>query len=1062
MSWTHPLEGLEPRLLLDAATPTFDFSNGFDAGQFTLNGGASVTVDGDLRLTDATSGTQSRSAFYSTRVPIDQFVTRFVYDPNEVRWARSGGISLVLQNHAPTVISGNDTGGGPAGFRDIEPAVAMVLPLGGGFHLKADSLTAGLATVKSDAYRPEIGAWQQGHTYELTLSYDGSVLTMIARDRVTGDQQYQHYNIDIPALVGDTQAWVGFSATTGSKDERRNTHEIDAWTWYADAGQLPPTAQFTMDSLSPYQALEGNVIRAAAPYSVDFDAATSFDPDGSVAGYAWDLDGDGTTDATGAQVSHTYTTPGTYTATLVVTDDGGIESAPRQFTVVVSDALQAVIRTNRTEGAGPLAVHFDATETLGLADGDFLNARFVWDFDVTDTDPTGVYEHGEGFVASHVFERPGTYTVRLTVTDIDGHVSTQDTTITVTDIDGTWTSYYFSTDGDDANPGTIELPKQTLAHAASLAGPNVRLLLARGDFWTISSQLKFSADGPVVVDAYTDPAAPSDARPIVLAGWVDGAYRMIDMNGSDWRVLNLELRNSENSYSSPRTPGGIQLNGTNNLVAHTRFQDMGGYAAPMGGDGNVLFANTARNAGPYFVYGSPVHGGIIGNDVEIESEHREHVIRFQGGFQTYIAHNVLGAKETKSNVQMRGQTGQIVIYANEFLGRGSGPHPQNDDNEEYVHHTVWDANTFRLNPDYPPAGFALGGTAIGIEARHTVIRNNVSINYDRLFGIGSHVWIGRSVNVHVYNNTVFSDASMGKNSGLLGTVGHADGVVIRNNLVYSEIATSPDPWVNVMEISSSATDVTCGHNFYYGASWNPDADLFEVDSAHYMTFAQWQAAGFGTGTIVGTQPRFVSTEPASADFLRLAADSPAIDAGAPVPIFSDRAGAARPMGAGYDMGAYEHQPAHLPGDANGDGRVDDRDLNVVLGHWGETGGWAEGDFDASTTVDDRDLSILLSHWGDGQFAQDEPVLTASAVTPAPAPAQPTPATVDLLTPMAATPDLAAPALRPLRLHHRLAVQPRPQDRPSDTPAAVQARLRRRTDLAQRFGTPLTVDLLALP
>ncbi len=57
-------------------------------------------------------------------------------------------------------------------------------------------------------------------------------------------------------------------------------------------------------------------------------------------------------------------------------------------------------------------------------------------------------------------------------------------------------------------------------------------------------------------------------------------------------------------------------------------------------------------------------------------------------------------------------------------------------------------------------------------------------------------------------------------------------------------------------------------------------------------------------------------------------------------------------------------PANLPGDANNDGVVDDRDLNIVLGNWGASSAtFAMGDFDANGVVDDRDLNVLLGAWG---------------------------------------------------------------------------------------------------
>lgn len=68
-----------------------------------------------------------------------------------------------------------------------------------------------------------------------------------------------------------------------------------------------------------------------------FDGRLSYDPDGVVTSYAWDLDGDGTTDATGKTASETYEDPGTYEVTLTVTDNEG-NTDVRRLTVNVSDS----------------------------------------------------------------------------------------------------------------------------------------------------------------------------------------------------------------------------------------------------------------------------------------------------------------------------------------------------------------------------------------------------------------------------------------------------------------------------------------------------------------------------------------------------------------------------------------------------------------------------------------------------------------------------------------------------------------------------------------------------
>jgi len=55
----------------------------------------------------------------------------------------------------------------------------------------------------------------------------------------------------------------------------------------------------------------------------------------------------------------------------------------------------------------------------------------------------------------------------------------------------------------------------------------------------------------------------------------------------------------------------------------------------------------------------------------------------------------------------------------------------------------------------------------------------------------------------------------------------------------------------------------------------------------------------------------------------------------------------------------------IPGDADGDGTVDQQDLLILAANWGEQTDvyWAEGDFDGDGMVGPADAALLAAHWG---------------------------------------------------------------------------------------------------
>jgi len=168
-----------------------------------------------------------------------------------------------------------------------------------------------------------------------------------------------------------------------------------------------PTASFTFSPTSPQVGT-----------SVSFNASGSSDPDGTITLYAWDFDNNGTTDATGITASRSFGAPGTYTVRLTVTDDDGATgTTTRQVSVatVPNQSPTASFTFSPTSPQVGTSVSFNAS---GSNDPDGFLTLYAWDFDNNGTtDATGI-------TASRSFGAPGTYTVRLTVTDDDGATGT--------------------------------------------------------------------------------------------------------------------------------------------------------------------------------------------------------------------------------------------------------------------------------------------------------------------------------------------------------------------------------------------------------------------------------------------------------------------------------------------------------------------------------------------------------------------------------------------------------------------------------------------------------------
>lgn len=92
----------------------------------------------------------------------------------------------------------------------------------------------------------------------------------------------------------------------------------------ADVGWDVGAYGFTSGPRAPVSAISAVPTSGEAPLTVGFDGSGSYDPDGSIVSYEWDFENDGTVDAAGTSVQHTYTEIDVYTAKLTVTDNDGM------------------------------------------------------------------------------------------------------------------------------------------------------------------------------------------------------------------------------------------------------------------------------------------------------------------------------------------------------------------------------------------------------------------------------------------------------------------------------------------------------------------------------------------------------------------------------------------------------------------------------------------------------------------------------------------------------------------------------------------------------------------
>lgn len=178
-----------------------------------------------------------------------------------------------------------------------------------------------------------------------------------------------------------------------------------------DAGVSNSTAVDTVTVLvnAPPIPVAGADLNVATGEVIEFDGRGSMDSDGRLISHVWNF-GDGVK-ASGEAATYAFAEPGSYTVQLTVTDDSGTESRTRSDTLSVRVNAAPIAMAGTDQIVTASSVSFDGS---GSSDSDDSIERYFWDF--------GDGQTGSGVSPEHVYRTPGSYDVRLTVTDASGTI----------------------------------------------------------------------------------------------------------------------------------------------------------------------------------------------------------------------------------------------------------------------------------------------------------------------------------------------------------------------------------------------------------------------------------------------------------------------------------------------------------------------------------------------------------------------------------------------------------------------------------------------------------------
>jgi PKD repeat protein/lysophospholipase L1-like esterase len=193
------------------------------------------------------------------------------------------------------------------------------------------------------------------------------------------------------------------------------------------------TAQVVIATTAP-KADAGGPYSGTVATAVSVSGSKSTDPQAENLTFAWNF-GDGSAPGAGVNTSHIYRQPGTYIVSLVVTNTSDL-SATATAQAIIGAAAPNADAGGPYSGTVATAVSVSGS---GSTDPQVESLGFAWNFGDGSS-------QGTGASTSHIYQRPGTYTLSVVATNTSNLSATATTQVMIaaaapnTDVGGPYTS----------------------------------------------------------------------------------------------------------------------------------------------------------------------------------------------------------------------------------------------------------------------------------------------------------------------------------------------------------------------------------------------------------------------------------------------------------------------------------------------------------------------------------------------------------------------------------------------------------------------------------------------